>query len=228
MGLEKNNFATFLSIGDGKITRRVKQPTEISSTRVTKKGQTIHEEIFDAVAGMLTDIKIHKHPEYGKFWNVFLHDDTDDSDYVLQMDYSSGYASAFLKCLPNVDFTKRIRLIPSMKTIDGKKKVTLFVTQEGEAVKHAFTKDNPNGLPRMVQQKVKGEMKWDDSDMMEFLEKMVNEQILPNLPKPKKATPAPQEKTTGPAPKSDVKQNAPEGPDDQFADIPEPADDLPF
>lgn len=183
--LEKNNMATFLSIGDGKITKRVKQPTEDSVERKTKEGKVIHEEIYDGVSGVITDIKTHEHPSYGKFWNVLLQDG--DESYVLQMNYSGGYASAFLKTLPNVNLAERVRISPSMKTEGDKKKVTLFITQHGIPLKHAFTKDKPGGLPQMTQKKIKGKLTWDDSDMMEFLENMVVKEIVPKLRKQKPA-----------------------------------------
>jgi hypothetical protein len=179
MALEKNNNTTFLSIGDGKITKRVKEPTDISQSRTLKNGNTIHEEIYDGVSGMIIGIKTHEHPAYGKFWNIVIQDG--EETYTLQMNYSGGYASAFLKTLPNVVLTKRVRFSPSMKIEGDKKKVTLFIQQDGKALKHFYTKDNPNDLPPMVQKKVKGKQIWDDSDMMEFLEQMVNEKIVPQL-----------------------------------------------
>ena len=57
----------------------------------------------------------------------------------------------------------------------------MFLNQNGTAVKWAYTKDNPNGCPSLKQIKVKGQSTWDDSDMMEFLEAMVNNDIIPQL-----------------------------------------------
>jgi hypothetical protein len=185
--LEKNNNAVYLSIGDGKITKRVKQPTDISQSRTLKNGNVIHEEIYDGVSGIITDIKTHDHPSFGRFWNVSIQDG--EEKYILQMNYSGGYASAFLKTLPNVDLTKRVRFSPSMKIEGDKKKVTLFLNQDGKALKHFYTKENPNGLPQMVQIKVKGKLQWDDSDLMSFLERMVVNDIFPKLSKT--ATPEP-------------------------------------
>lgn len=179
MGLEKNNSSTFLSIGDGKITKRVQQPNAESVTRVTKQGKQVHEEIYDGVTGLIIDIKTHEHKDFGKFWNIIIQDG--EEVYTLQMNYSGGYASAFLKTLPNVDLSQRVRISPSMKMEGDKKKVTLFLSQNGTPLKHFYTKDNPNGLPQMTQIKVKGKMSWDDSDMMEFLENMVNTDILPKI-----------------------------------------------
>jgi len=188
MALENSNKAVYLSIGDGKITKRVKQPTTTSVTRQTKEGKIIHEEVYDAVSGHITDIRVQDHPTYGKFWNVVLQDGEDQ--YILQMNYSGGYASAFLKTLPNADLSKPVRIVPSLKMEGDKKKVTLFINQGGNALKHFYTKDNPNGLPKLAKVKIKGKETWDDSDMMEFLENMVTTTILPKLKAASKPAPA--------------------------------------
>jgi hypothetical protein len=57
----------------------------------------------------------------------------------------------------------------------------LFINQNGVAVKHAYTKDAPNGMPPMVQVTVKGEQIWDDTDRLVFLQNMVDTQIIPKL-----------------------------------------------
>lgn len=188
MALGNNNSAIFLSIADGKIVRRFQQPTANSKERTITKGpnagRVVHEEHYSFVEGVITDIQT-RDSDYGKSWNVTIKDGSET--YVLQMDYSGGYSSAFLKALPNVDFSSKVKLSPKM-TIEGdKKKTTLFVNQHGAACKHYFTKDNPNGLPQMRQVKIKGELRWDDSDMMEFFENMVKTSILPKI---KQAVPA--------------------------------------
>ncbi len=53
--------------------------------------------IYDGVSGIITDIKTHEHPSFGKFWNVSIKDGEDE--YILQMNYSGGYASAFSKTM---------------------------------------------------------------------------------------------------------------------------------
>jgi hypothetical protein len=183
MALGNNNSAIYLSISDGKIVRRFKEKTKDSVERVLTKGvnagKTVHEEKYAFVEGLITNIEAKDSPQYGKNWIVTIQDETET--YLLQMDYSSGYSSAFLKALPNVDINSKVKLSPKMTLEGDKKKATLFINQHGEAAKWAFTKDNPNGLPPMTKQKVKGKEVWDDSDMMEFLERMVNTEILPKL-----------------------------------------------
>jgi len=179
--IEKSN-AIFLSIADGKISRRRHEPNEKTVTRTTKQGKVVHEEFYKGWKGRITDIQVREHKEYGKFWNVTLTDD--DGDAILQMNYSSGYSAAFLKILPNIDLLTDVIISPSMKMEGEKKKTSVFVTQHGKPLKHFYTKDSPNGLPQLKKIKVKGKEQWDDSDMMEFFENMVNSEIMPKLKKP--------------------------------------------
>lgn len=175
-----NNHAAFYSISDGKICRKFKSATQKSKERINKNGKLVYEEFCDALSGRITGISVKDHPEFGKFWMINLQDNSGWSG-IVQMNYSSGYASVFLKILPNIDLSKDVTIAPKM-TIEGdKKKTSLFIMQEGKPLKHFYTKDNPNELPQMRKIKVKGNEKWDDSDMMEFLEKMVFTEIVPKL-----------------------------------------------
>lgn len=178
MGAINNSTAIYLSISDGKICRRVQSPTETSKQRTTKDGRVVNEEHYNGWMGKIINIQTRE-SEYGKEWQVEINDGT--STVILSFKYSSGYAASFLKALPNVDFTKQVTLTPKV-TVDGdKKRTTLFLNQNGSAIKWAYTKDNPNGCPGLKQIKVKGQTTWDDSDMMEFLENMVNNEILPQI-----------------------------------------------
>lgn len=183
MALGNNNSAIYLSIADGKIVRRFKEKTKDSVERVITRGvnagKTIHEEKYSFVEGLITNIEVKDSKDYGKSWIVTIQDENEV--YLLQMDYSSGYSSAFLKALPNVDVSNKVKLSPKITVEGEKKKATMFINQHGEAAKWAYTKDAPNGLPAMVKKKIKGKEAWDDSDMMEFLETMVNTQIVPQL-----------------------------------------------
>lgn len=179
MGAINESNAIYLNISNGKISRRVQQPTDISVERKLKDGRVINEEIYKGWQGKLVDIKVTIHPEYGKFWNITLEDENGKA--ILQMNYSGGYAAAFLKTLPNVDLSKEIQLIPKLSIEGDKKKTTLFVNQGGHSLKRFYTKENPHGLPELQQIKVKGKMQYDDSNIMDFLEKMVNEKIVPQL-----------------------------------------------
>lgn len=179
MGAVLENNAIFLSITNGKICKKVLQPTATSQERVNKNGKTVHEEYYNGWKGKITAITVRDHPEFGKFWNVTLSDK--DGDAVLQMNYSSGYSAAFLKMLPNIDLNNDVTITPNLKKEGDKNKTSLFITQHGIPVKWYYTRDNPNGCPELKKIKVKGKETWDDSDIMEFLEKMVNSEIVPKL-----------------------------------------------
>ena len=170
--INKNAALIFLTITDGRICRRVTSPTTTSIERVNKVGNTVHEEYYQGWEGIITAITT-KESEYGKNWEVTLQDD--DTTAILSMGYSSGYSAAFLKTLPNVDLSKPVTLSPKLTMNGDKKKAIMFVNQNGSAIKWAFTRDNPNGIPELKKIKVKGKDTWDDSDMMEFLENMVKE-----------------------------------------------------
>jgi hypothetical protein len=178
------NNAIYYTISDGKICRQHREPVEGSVTRVNKTGRTVHETFHKALKGRIKDIKV-KDGDYGKQWIVTLQDETGQNEQ-LQFQYSSGYANGFLRALPNVDISKEVIIAPNMQLKDDKKKTTIFLSQldtdgKWSALKWYYTKDDPNGIPDLEQKKVKGKVVYDDSEIMEFFEKMVNTEILPKL-----------------------------------------------
>ena len=179
MGLQSNQGSgVFLSISNGKLVRQFKSPTDHSVSRVNKAGIEVHEEFYDSLIGQIKDLKT-KETEYGKFWVITV---TDGSiNYMLEMKYSSGYSVSFLKALPNVDLKKPVTLSPKLYIEGDKKSSVLFINQNGAAIKHYFTKDNPNGMPPLEKIKVKGVETWDDTKRMEFLEDYVKTHILSKI-----------------------------------------------
>ena len=181
MGSVKSSNAIFLSVSEGKIVRRFTQPTPDSKQRTTKEGKIVNEETYKGWSGRIADIQFKEHEEYGSFVNVHISDGEENA--VIQIKQSSGYANAFLKMLPNVDLGQDVVITPNMKVEGDKKKTSMFITQGGNPVKWAYTRENPNGLPELKQIKIKGKLTYDDSDVIEFLQTMVNTTILPKLKK---------------------------------------------
>lgn len=68
-----------------------------------------------------------------------------------------------------------------MQEVDGKRKTSLFINQDGKAVKWFWTKDNPGELPSLKKVKIKGKETWDDSDQIEFLQAYIKNEFLPKL-----------------------------------------------
>ncbi len=157
MGLEQRTGGNFITILGGKFCQRVPEGTEGAITRVNKIGNTVNEKFYDSFTGKLESIQV-KDGNYGKTWNFGFRDN--EELYTLQLSYSNSFSTAFLKMLPNIDLSQEMKVSPSMKEVDGKNKSSLFVNQNGVALKHAYTRDNPNGMPDMEQVTVKGEVKF--------------------------------------------------------------------
>lgn len=178
MALENRETGNYITILQGKFCQRVKDGTEGAVKRTNKIGKVVSEKFYDSFTAKLIDIKIAD-GTYGKTWNFYFVDQKET--YILQLSYNNSLANTLLKILPNVDLTKELKLSPSQKEENGKVKTSLFVNQDGVALKHFYSKDNPNGLPQWKQIVVKGEKVWDSTDQLVFLENMVMTTIKPKL-----------------------------------------------
>ena len=178
MGLENREGGQYITILGGKFCQRVPEGTKDAVTRVNKVGKTVHEKFYSSFTGKLVAIRTQD-GEYGKSW-LFSFKDSGEI-YNLQLSYSNSFATAFLKMLPNVDLSKEMKVSPSTKEVDGKNKSSLFINQNGKAIKHAYTREHPNGMPDMEQVTVKGQQVWDDTKRIEFLANMVQTTIIPKL-----------------------------------------------
>jgi len=149
--------------------------------RINKAGKTVYERYHNSFTGKLIGIKTQDSTAYGKNW-LFSFQDGGEV-YNLTLSYSNSFATAFLKTLPNIDLSKEMKVQPSVKEVDGKDKSSLFVSQDGVTLKHAYTRENPNGMPDMEQITVKGILQWDDTKRINWLHDMVVRDIIPKLPK---------------------------------------------
>lgn len=178
MSLENRTKGQFITILQGKLCQRVPEGTEGAVQRTNKLGNIVFERFYDSFTGKLIDIRVQD-GTYGKTWNFVFRDK--EEPYTLQLSYSNSFSTALLKMLPNIDLTKEMKISPSVKEIDGKERSSLFINQDGKTIKHAYTRENPNGMPDMEQVTVKGVLVWDDTKRLEFLDKMVHETIIPKL-----------------------------------------------
>ena len=170
MGLQNSQSnGVYLTISNGKLVRQFKSPTDKSVTRTNKVGKEVYEEFYDSLTGKVTAVAT-KDTEYGKFWVITVNDGSEN--FYLQCNYSSGYATSFLKALPNVKLGEDVTLTPK-QIIDGDKKSSVLFMNHNGPVKHFWTKDNPKELPQMKKVKIKGVESWDDSDRLEYLENYI-------------------------------------------------------
>lgn len=184
MGLGSQGNRIYLSVVEGKIIQKVDKDTPGAISYEKEDKSVIYQLKHTYIEGFLTAINVTEKEFNGKKikqWNLDIQDGA--ANYQLQMSYSSGYASSMLKALlsPEMDFNLPVKLTPWAKVVNNKKKTSVYVSQNGEDIKWYFTKDEPNGLPPMKQVEYKGELKWDDYDMMQFFEAQVKAKIVPNL-----------------------------------------------
>lgn len=92
----------------------------------------------------------------------------------LQFKLDSGYARAFCSILPNVDFQKKVKFSPSYEEGEnGKGKTGMFMAQDGKALKWHHTRSSANGMPDLEQVTVKGQLMWDNTNQLSFMENVV-------------------------------------------------------
>jgi len=181
MGLtnESQSGGNWLSIIKGEISKKVPQGTEGAKERTNKNGEVVYEMKYNALEGTLKRIGVFE-GEYGDQWIFVIDDGTEE--YNLALPYSSGTANGFLYRLPNInlEIPLKIKTFYIEGKDDGIWRQYLGVYQNGK-VESAYTKEEPNGLPPMVKVKRKGKEEWDDSDRLEFLQKLVDDEINPRL-----------------------------------------------
>jgi len=174
----------YLTTFQGLMVRKVPKGTPDSKMRINKLGDEVHELQFDTLSGYLDDIRLEeppeKNPEYGKSWCIVI----EDGDEVLELKLGAKgrEASAFLSRLPNMDFSKPVKV----KTywIQGEDKIYrgfLAIHQNGEKVLPFYTKEEPHGCPDLEVKVVDGENHYDGSKRRDFLLRVVNEAVLPKI-----------------------------------------------
>lgn len=178
MGLSNREGGKYITILGGKFSVRTNKENPEAIERVNKVGNTVYEVFYDSFTGKIVNIRT-RDGEYGKSWEFDFQDGGEI--YTLQLSYSNSYATNILKMLPNIDLSKEMKVQPSQKMEDGKTKSSLFISQDGVTLKHAYTMAEPNGLPPMVQIVVKGQTVWDDTERLAFLQEMVDRDIIPQL-----------------------------------------------
>jgi hypothetical protein len=183
---------TYVNIKDGKLV--VKRDNELT--------------FFKALEGTLVDIAIKEGTyQNQKYLKLCLMINDVDERFQLQMHLESGYARAFCCAIPNAKPNERMTFSPHMSEKNGKAERSFFLSQGGTALKWAYTRENPNGLPPLEKVKYRGEEKWDNTEQQRFFQNLLLNVIRPQLAAASNVT-----KDAGTDPK----------------DITEPMDDLPF
>lgn len=112
--------------------------------------------------------------------NIKMFDDS--NNYILSLIFNSVPCSQLISFLKNADLTKRLTLVGTLKEEDGRKKVSILVKQDGKFLKSFFSKATPNGMPQMKKVTINKKDQWDKSEMMDFLEGVVTNELAKSVP----------------------------------------------
>jgi hypothetical protein len=151
MGLGNNSSAIYVDLRNGKVMRYSKTNEPGTMPVVSTKGDTRYYYIYDFIEGHVTNFSTREEEIAGKTRLKFqIHMDDKGESYLVKMDVDSSYFRMFCSVLPNINWSYPVRLIPRMKEENLVKKSSMIVVNNGNPVKFAFTKDNPNGKPEVT------------------------------------------------------------------------------
>ena len=139
---------------------------------------------YDELQGRLIDIGfdlVEFQKDKGKVKTLYVVLGDEDGTYKLSFVFDNIATTTFLKFLKSSNLDQDIIIVPNLREEEGVKKRSIFLKQAGKFLKSYYSKDHPNGLPELKKTKFKGETKWDNGDQLEFLEKVVLEDIKPSL-----------------------------------------------
>lgn len=179
---------TFLNISNGKVIQEwkekpkdewVPQGKELLSKTISKgvnEGKLRYYVEYDYVSGHITGIELDR-SDIGDRIKLTLNDAGDE--FILSISTDSAYGESFMNQMNNIDLGVELTLQPWSMTPDqwfdltGKtvksNKVGLTLKQVGAKLEKYYTKENPNGMPQLVQKTVKGKVEWDSTDRDNFL-----------------------------------------------------------
>lgn len=177
---------TFFSMTHGKVRIRVPSAIEGSVERQLKSGDVVHELVNDAYEGRLVSVR-KEESQWGMQWRFEFEDQGLRS--VCNMNYDSVNAQKMLNVFlsPDLNFDFPVVLKPydfmgdKGKQLSG---VTIYqggVKMLGCFATASFPVEGKQDMPELKAVKFKGKDAWDSSERLEFLEKHVDEYLIPKL-----------------------------------------------
>lgn len=173
MGLEtvSSTSNTFVTIVRGLFTIRL--PDGADDTRAVERtlekgpnaGKTVKELQFNKLSGKVVSASIDK-SDFGT--NIMFNVEDGGDSYKLQIPVDSKFFGQIVKRLPNFNLDSDDTEF-HMGYDSEHDKPFMYLRQDGVTVPMAYTKDNPNGMPKPVEKTVKGEKKLDFEKQENFL-----------------------------------------------------------
>jgi len=153
MGLHNKKKGIFVNLSNGKFA--------------IKSGENI--EYYDSLSGRILSVSFRMREFKGATYETATFEIADNVDvYLLEMRTDSGYFRSMTNSLKSGDPKKLVNLNAFSKQVDGKSRTGMFVNQGGKTLKHAHTKDNPNGMPLIEYVIFKGKEEMDNTKQIQF------------------------------------------------------------
>lgn len=142
----------------------------IKEGRLYVKPKDSEIQFFDALSGTITKVEFADEEFNGsKFERAKFTIVDGDDKYLLQIRTDSGYFRGLCNSLRSGNPTEPLRISASYKEdANGKPQTTCFVQQNGQTLKHTFTKLNQGDLPQLEQITFKGQSVWDGSKQVTY------------------------------------------------------------
>ena len=166
-----NSNTLYLQPFAGRIAAKSKEPREgfqLKTYTNISTGATMsaYVKTYQSISGKIRKVQYREGENEGQkiqSWKILLQ----DSDGLISFEFgaATNVARTWLRTTPNIDISKDIELV-CFPDKENEKKTVLVIKQDGTALKFAYTKDNPNGMPSP---KLRATGKWDFGDTEEWL-----------------------------------------------------------
>lgn len=179
MGLIPDNYQKkiYANIFSGKISIQSKEGEEGAVSRQNKNNKTVWEKHYPALSGILESIEVRKN-EHLKAYEYVLHLSDVGEHYYLSIPADSRYGDNFAKKALNLKFGIELTVKPydfeDKETT--KKRTGVNLLQDGwpdNKVPAYFTKEDPKGMPILIDQVDEEEYKIFKLQLNKFLREAV-------------------------------------------------------
>lgn len=166
-----NSNALYLQPFAGRIAAKSKEPREGFQLKTytnisTGATMTAYVKTYQNISGIIRRVQYREGENEGQkiqSWKILL----EDSEGIISFEFgaATNVARTWMRTTPNIDLSKEVELT-CFPDKENEKKTVLIVKQNGAALKFAYTKENPNGMPPP---KLRATGKWDFGDTEEWL-----------------------------------------------------------
>ncbi len=154
-GTDNRELKTYVNIFGGNLSIQAKEGEEGAVSRVNKKDKTVWEKHYPDLTGILESVEVNKN-EHLKAWEYVLHLSDVGMHYYISIPCESRYGENFAKKAPHLKFGQELTVKPYdfLDKTDNKKRIGVGLLQEGFPDKKLpvyYTKENPNGMPVLLE-----------------------------------------------------------------------------